>query len=79
MLRRCALATYAAGRVCMLQSVAMPVSLQWMLVSLTTEFIIGVSCDPESRAIGFPPGRGFREDRNSTIVKGRGSTGITVF
>jgi hypothetical protein len=55
------------------------VSLQWMLISLTTEFNIGVSCDPESRAIGFPPGRGFREDRNSTIVKGRGSTGITVF
>ena len=55
------------------------VSLQWMLVSLTTEFTIGVSCDPESRAIGFPPGRGFREDRNSTIVKGRGSAGIAVF
>ena len=50
----------------------MCVSLQWMLVSLTTEFTIGVRCDPESRAIGFPPGRGFREDRNSTIVMGCG-------
>lgn len=48
----------------------MCVSLQWMLVSVTTEVFIGVSCDPESRAIGFPPGRGFREDRNSSIAMG---------